>query len=677
MGALHRFSKTDSIHSGITGTKVNAICTYCKSTLLEEKKSNAPKEIIKKAFKCTSCERTFSKIWNVPYMGIIQEDDILSLIEITAAMKDYDLKNIEPLQYHSIVESLKKFSDSGDVSVLKRGLKTDNLPAWIHNRINEQLQFNFLTSGIDFKNKNILDIGAGTGFDSFRFTLIGAKVHSFEFNPILAAVGKISNPGSEWICGTSKNLPYPDESFDFVAINAALHHFSDIPSAVSEALRVLKTGGILFTTSDPFASDNTTEKQDAKLFNGHPEVLSGINESKPNFSEFIKTLRLFRENLEIKIFTESAYPSCDFPKEWSFEKALKILPKNTGSISILIKKISKAEIPASKAGESILEMAEFSENMRSAPKKAFEKLADLIPEKYLNKGITSTEHPKFMLLNGWQMLSPGSTVRSSFKRGRLFYSLEHLKQKQLSLNVHFPFHLNSDIPEFIIKINGEIIYRKKCMRGIWHTVQVGLKDLQLNSAKSFFLELLIDTSKTSFSENMFLCTNPVFSDETQNSQEIFGIGHSEIGFQNLIELGALKMNKITVLAAPDFYSFSASFIEKTHFFEEINLICSEDQVYLYSWMKKIKIIDTYPNSILDKRKFEKWKAGQMPDFIMTGEYSGADLFRGHFSNEEKGRIFLADKDGKAILFSHFHRKKLHIRIIKFIAKTVRKFMEKD
>lgn len=676
MGALHRFSKTDSINSGKTG-KVSAVCTYCKSELQEEKKSNSQKEIIPDAFKCSSCGRKFSKIWNVPYMGIIEEEDILSLIEITAVMKDYDLENIEPLRFHSIVEAVRKFGDTGDVSVLKRGLKTDTLPSWINNRINEQMQFSFMTSGIDFRNKTLLDIGAGTGFDSFRFSLAGAKVHSFEFNPILTAVGKITNPGSEWICGTSKNLPYPDESFDFAAINAALHHFSDIPAAVSEALRILKTGGILFTTSDPFAADNSDEYKEAKLFNSHPDVLSGINESKPHFSEIMKTLVLFRDNLEIKIFTETAYPSCDFPKEWSIDEALKILPKNTGSISILIKKISKTVIPASKAGNSILEMAEFSENMKTAPKKAFEKLADLIPGKYLNKGILSSEHPKFMLLNGWQMLGAGSNVRSAYKRGRLFYSPEQLKYSSLSLSTFIPYHLNSDTPDFIIKINGELIYKKKCMRGIWHNVQVELNKLKLNREKPFFLELLIKTSKDSFSENIFLCTNPLFSEENKEIQEIHGIGHSEIGFSSLIELGALNKNRITVLASPDFYSFSASFIEKTHSFNEIDIICSEDQVYLYQWMRKVKIVDTYPNFLLNKRKFKKWKAKETPDIIMTGEYSGAELFRKSFSDSERGRIFLADRDGKAILFSHFHRKKLHIRIIKFIARMVRKFMEKN
>ena len=52
-------------------------------------------------------------------------------------------------------------------------------------------------------------------------------------------------PEFQWIGGSSDNLPFVDEKFDFVVANATLHHLLDIPGSMREMLRVLKPGGLL------------------------------------------------------------------------------------------------------------------------------------------------------------------------------------------------------------------------------------------------------------------------------------------------------------------------------------------------------------------------------------------------------------------------------------------------
>lgn len=48
----------------------------------------------------------------------------------------------------------------------------------------------------------------------------------------------------QFVVADAENLPFTDESFDFVFIIASLHHFPDIPKVLREVRRVLSKGGL-------------------------------------------------------------------------------------------------------------------------------------------------------------------------------------------------------------------------------------------------------------------------------------------------------------------------------------------------------------------------------------------------------------------------------------------------
>jgi SAM-dependent methyltransferase len=48
------------------------------------------------------------------------------------------------------------------------------------------------------------------------------------------------------ICGDVTHLPFPDASFDLVTSVAAFEHFLHVPEVVSEVVRVLKPGGLIY-----------------------------------------------------------------------------------------------------------------------------------------------------------------------------------------------------------------------------------------------------------------------------------------------------------------------------------------------------------------------------------------------------------------------------------------------
>jgi len=55
------------------------------------------------------------------------------------------------------------------------------------------------------------------------------------------------------VCGDVARLPFPAESFDMVTSVAAFEHFLDVPAVVSEVVRVLKPGGLIYARVHLFA----------------------------------------------------------------------------------------------------------------------------------------------------------------------------------------------------------------------------------------------------------------------------------------------------------------------------------------------------------------------------------------------------------------------------------------
>jgi SAM-dependent methyltransferase len=239
---------------------------------------------------CASCGAKFDTVLGVPFIGAYEAEDALGLIEIAANISNRDAMFFTADSVAQVETACAEYDAAVDKETF-----TKNHPLasewWFPNRYQEFLSINRLLEGISLKGKRVLDIGAGLGFDSERLALRGADVTALEFSPILAANGQKSFPGMRWIGGFSHALPFKTGSFDAVFINAALHHMRDIPTAIAEALRVLKVGGTMITTGDPFRPDAATEQLELDVFDKHTAVLLGINEQIPRFGDFAATLR--------------------------------------------------------------------------------------------------------------------------------------------------------------------------------------------------------------------------------------------------------------------------------------------------------------------------------------------------------------------------------------------------
>jgi len=109
---------------------------------------------------------------------------------------------------------------------------------------------NLLRQG-DLRGKKILEIGAGTGRDSFPLIKHGAHVVQLDYAEnslrILKRLAEDLKLPATIVGGDTFQLPFPDETFDVVFHQGLLEHFRhpQAEALLKENIRVLKRGGIL------------------------------------------------------------------------------------------------------------------------------------------------------------------------------------------------------------------------------------------------------------------------------------------------------------------------------------------------------------------------------------------------------------------------------------------------
>ena len=97
---------------------------------------------------------------------------------------------------------------------------------------------------------SVLDIGCGTGDQVCRVKSLDYQVTGLEPAPQMRSLAQVKNPGVKIIDGSILQLPFEDQSFDFVFALEVLRYFHlpDVHKAYEELFRVLKPGGAVFFT---------------------------------------------------------------------------------------------------------------------------------------------------------------------------------------------------------------------------------------------------------------------------------------------------------------------------------------------------------------------------------------------------------------------------------------------
>ncbi len=98
------------------------------------------------------------------------------------------------------------------------------------------------------KDMELLEVACGSGFVAAMAASRGAVVTGIDFSAGMIAEAVRRHPSLSFREADAEDLPFSDSTFDGVVINFGVHHFPFPQRALSEAYRVLRTGGRLAFT---------------------------------------------------------------------------------------------------------------------------------------------------------------------------------------------------------------------------------------------------------------------------------------------------------------------------------------------------------------------------------------------------------------------------------------------
>ena len=100
------------------------------------------------------------------------------------------------------------------------------------------------------KYSSLLDVGCGSGILLKNLLALnnGMKLFGLDITPKMVEVAKNkfdNEPSVKITLGSAVNMPYKDNSFDYVTCASSFHHHPDPFQSAKEMVRVLKPGGKL------------------------------------------------------------------------------------------------------------------------------------------------------------------------------------------------------------------------------------------------------------------------------------------------------------------------------------------------------------------------------------------------------------------------------------------------
>lgn len=133
--------------------------------------------------------------------------------------------------------------------------------------------------GRDLAGKTLLDVACGDGIDLLYYQSLGATVSGIDASESLVSIAKSKLPNTDIKVGVFEDLPFDDNSFDFVVSKYAIQTAANVDKPLQELTRVAKSGAtILYLTVHPlrqfmekkgkFRDYYKQEKIDSVLFNG-------------------------------------------------------------------------------------------------------------------------------------------------------------------------------------------------------------------------------------------------------------------------------------------------------------------------------------------------------------------------------------------------------------------------
>ncbi len=96
----------------------------------------------------------------------------------------------------------------------------------------------------------VLDVGCGTANNTLLFSLAtSSRVVGLDLSRGMLGVACTKAPAVEFVHSPAENLPFFDNSFDYIFMTEVIHHLSNIRLTLSEICRILRPNGKFCTTT--------------------------------------------------------------------------------------------------------------------------------------------------------------------------------------------------------------------------------------------------------------------------------------------------------------------------------------------------------------------------------------------------------------------------------------------
>jgi len=206
---------------------------------------------------------------------------------------------------------LTPFADLKELNFVShfKGATEKDFKKWRSEIINKRVPLiSEVKKKINFDGE-ILEIGAGSCWLSAELSKIPEVRHIYaldfskrvlqEIAPTIIKLLKAKEDKITQILGDFHKLPFNDSSFDFVVIDAALHHTNHLNLVLREIYRVLKSRGRLVAIREPIKSFSWPIKKKFSLVDRHVKKF-GVIENTYSKKLWIRYFEEAGFNLSIK-----------------------------------------------------------------------------------------------------------------------------------------------------------------------------------------------------------------------------------------------------------------------------------------------------------------------------------------------------------------------------------------
>ncbi len=195
----------------------------------------------------------------------------------------------------------------------------------------------------NLKNKKILLLGCGTGEETNLLVTFGAdkeKMVGIDISKESIAIAKKTYPNVEFVVGDMANLPFDENTFDFVYSSLAVHYSATPDKVYNEVYRVLKKDGLfLFSLVHPIRWSSNHANIDGKTYrligcardDNESEVLGNYNTFKEHTHDFFswnikETLSFYvgSPSFHFKLLRKANFEVLDFTESMAVEETKEV-----------------------------------------------------------------------------------------------------------------------------------------------------------------------------------------------------------------------------------------------------------------------------------------------------------------------------------------------------------------